>query len=277
MDQDFMNRFMPRIHDVLFRDEDHWRSHAYQVAIHSTRMCNLGFVVRGYGVLEVNGNSYELGPGCFYQISPPGSRMKFSTDEADPLLYIAVHFDYRLVQWEGMDMSSKESGSAIPMPHMLALDAVSEVEEQFRRLHQLWNGKQPGYEWRSRILLMELLDGMERKQAAPSLAVLRAEEAIRKAMEHIHVHYKQPVNRDQMARNCSMSVSYFALLFKKIAGYSYVNYVHKVRMDKAKILLRSGLAPISEVAFEVGYQDPLYFSKLFSREVGLSPREYRKG
>ncbi|WP_274380017.1 helix-turn-helix domain-containing protein [Paenibacillus mucilaginosus] len=268
---------MPRIHDVLFRDEDHWRSHAYQVAIHSTRMCNLGFVVRGYGVLEVNGNSYELGPGCFYQISPPGSRMKFSTDEADPLLYIAVHFDYRLVQWEGMDMSSKESGSAIPMPHMLALDAVSEVEEQFRRLHQLWNGKQPGYEWRSRILLMELLDGIERKQAAPSLAVLRAEEAIRKAMEHIHAHYKQPVNRDQMARNCSMSVSYFALLFKKIAGYSYVNYVHKVRMDKAKILLRSGLAPISEVAFEVGYQDPLYFSKLFSREVGLSPREYRKG
>ncbi|MFC4102708.1 helix-turn-helix domain-containing protein [Paenibacillus xanthanilyticus] len=101
--------------------------------------------------------------------------------------------------------------------------------------------------------------------------------SFKKAMEHLHDHYKQPVNRDQMARICSMSVSYFSLLFKKITGYSYVNYVHKVRMDKAKILLRSGLAPISEVAFEVGYQDPLYFSKLFSREVGLSPREYRKG
>jgi AraC-like DNA-binding protein len=277
MDQDFMNRFLPRIHAVLFRDEQHWRDHGYQAVRTSTQMCNVGFAVEGVGSLEVNGGAYELGAGCFYHISPRGSRMRFVTDAQHPLLYFAVHFDYRLVQWEGAEFSSKESGTAIPLPHVLKLDAVSEAEEQFRKLYQLWNEKQPGYEWRSRTLLIEILNGIESKHASPSLAVLRAEDAIRKAMEQVHTQYKHPVSREKMARDCSMSVSYFGLLFKKITGYSYVNYIHKVRLDKAKVLLRNGIAPISEIAFEVGYSDPLYFSKMFTREVGLSPREYRKG
>ncbi|WP_240479685.1 helix-turn-helix domain-containing protein [Paenibacillus wynnii] len=96
-------------------------------------------------------------------------------------------------------------------------------------------------------------------------------------MEHVHTQYRQPADRYEMARICSMSVSYFSLLFKKITGYSYVNYVQKTRVDHAKALLRNGFAPISEIADKVGYSDPLYFSKLFSREVGMSPREYRRG
>ncbi|WP_240479684.1 AraC family ligand binding domain-containing protein [Paenibacillus wynnii] len=144
MDQDFMNRLIPRIHDIVFRDEQHWRDNAYQVEIPTTRMCNLGLAVGGTGKLAVNGEEYELRRGCFYHISPPRSRMRFISDRDNPLLYIAVHFDYRLVHWEGTELASKEADTAIPLPHVLQLEAEADAEEQFRKLYSLWNGKQPG-------------------------------------------------------------------------------------------------------------------------------------
>lgn len=277
MDQDFMNRFMPRIVDVLFRDKQHWDNHQYEVVIPATRMCNLGYVVGGEGKLEINDVSYKLRQGCLYHISPPGVRLRFTSETASPLLYIAVHFDYRLVEWEGRELTSRVSQAALRLPHVLELASVKRAEEQFRELHQLWNDQRPGYEWRSRDFLIHLLDQLEGMQTPKPLTELRAEEAIRRAMEHVHECYKEPLNRERMAQYCTMSVSYFSLLFKKYTGYSYVQYIHKVRLEKAKNLLRSGFAPVSEIARDIGYEDPLYFSKQFTREVGLSPRDYRKG
>ncbi|MBU5348318.1 AraC family transcriptional regulator [Paenibacillus lautus] len=277
MDQDFMNRFMPRVVDVLFRDKQHWNNHQYEVVIPSTQMCNMGYVVSGEGKLEINDESYMLRKGCFYHVSPPGVRLRFTTESTNPLLYIAVHFDYRLIEWEGRELTSKGYRTSLRLPHVLELDSVTRAEEQFRQLLHLWNDKGPGYEWRSRNFLIHLLDQLEGMQASKPLSELRAEQSIHHAMEHVHEHFREPLNREQMAQYCSLSVSYFSLLFKKYTGYSYVQYLHKVRLEKAKMLLRNGFAPVSEIARDIGYEDPLYFSKLFTREVGLSPRDYRKG
>lgn len=277
IDQEFMNRFLPRIQDVLLRDETHWRNHSYEVKIPSTRMCNLGYVLDGSGELEVNDARLELRKGCFYQISPPGSRLRFASSREHPLLYIAVHFEYRLLHWEGKEVSLREASSALPIAHAIMLDSIAMAEQGFRELLQMWNQKQPGFEWRSRLLLMDILDGIERMRTDQSMAVKRAAEAIRRIMEEVHIHHREPPDRERMAKKCSMSVNHFSMLFKKISGYSYVNYVNKVRIDRAKVLLRSGTDTIAEIAAEIGYSDPLYFSRLFSREVGISPREYRGG
>ncbi|MFD2611675.1 AraC family transcriptional regulator [Paenibacillus gansuensis] len=277
MDQEFINGFMPRIFDVLLRDETHWRHHDFQVVIPSTRMCNLGFVIQGEGTLEINGIKHQLQKGCVYHISPPGSSLIFSTNATNPLLYIAVHFDYRLIQWEGMELLSKEPAGALPLPHVLTTEEDSWTKEKFQQLQDGWNEKQPGYEWRCRALLVKLLSEVEKRQHSASLALLRSEQSMRGAMEHVHSQFKHPKSRLQMARECSMSISNFSLLFKRISGYSYVSYINKIRMERAKSLLRNGIAPINEIAYEVGYSDPLYFSRLFSRETGMSPREYRQG
>jgi AraC-like DNA-binding protein len=277
MDQDFMNRFLPKVFAVLIRDEAHWQENRYETARPVTQMCNLGFVLSGEGKLEINQVVYPLRRGSVYHITPIGSQMRFTSDQASPLIYIAIHFDYRLIQWDGVELLAKESRAALPMPHVLELDALTRAEEGFRQLHQIWNDKQPGYEWRARSLLIELIDSLESMQAPLTTAEQRTEESIRQAMLYVHEHYHNPVDREQIARSCSLSVSYFSLLFKKYTGYSYVQYIHKIRLEKAKMLLRTGSAPIGEIAGEIGYSDPLYFSKLFTREVGLSPREYRKG
>ncbi|WNR46065.1 AraC family transcriptional regulator [Paenibacillus roseipurpureus] len=276
MNQDFMNRFIPKINAILLRDENFWQGNDYQAVRTATQVCNMGFILSGSGTLEIRDMVYPLQKGCFYQLSPIGSSIRMTSSLEAPLVYLAIHFDYRLMQWEGMELSIQEAKTGLPLPHVTELASASDAEARFRKLYHMWTEKQAGYEWRSRIALTELLSDIEGMQGQQHLPDTKSDELMKSAMMYVNKQFHNPMSRDAMAKQCAMSVSYFSVLFKKYTGYSYVQYIHKVRLDRAKVLLRSSYAPISEIAREIGYEDPLYFSKMFMREVGLSPREYRK-
>ena len=70
--------------------------------------------------------------------------------------------------------------------------------------------------------------------------------------------------------------SYFSSLFKKETGSSFVEYLSKIRIDKAKDLLRESDLRIQDICLMVGYNDVKYFSKLFIKYTGLKPKDYRK-
>ncbi|MNF06130.1 Arabinose operon regulatory protein [compost metagenome] len=73
----------------------------------------------------------------------------------------------------------------------------------------------------------------------------------------------------------SLSVSHYSALFKKVMGISPLQFVEKVRIDHAKTMLTGTSKPISKIAREVGYNDPLYFTRVFTKVTGVAPREYR--
>ncbi|MEG2653868.1 MAG: helix-turn-helix domain-containing protein, partial [Ruthenibacterium sp.] len=73
----------------------------------------------------------------------------------------------------------------------------------------------------------------------------------------------------------AISVSYFSAIFKAGTGYTFVEYLTQVRIEKAKELLKLTEKRTSEIAAEVGFADPHYFSVTFKRVTGLTPREYR--
>ncbi len=71
-------------------------------------------------------------------------------------------------------------------------------------------------------------------------------------------------------------MSHFAAQFRRATGYSVVEYQTRVRMGRARELLDTTDRTIASVAREVGYGDPLYFSRQFRRIHGTSPRTYRE-
>jgi two-component system response regulator YesN len=73
-----------------------------------------------------------------------------------------------------------------------------------------------------------------------------------------------------------LCASYFSNLFKKETGDNFTDYLTNLRIAKAKEFLQQTDMNVAEISFRVGYSDARYFSKLFSKVVGIKPTEYRK-
>lgn len=100
---------------------------------------------------------------------------------------------------------------------------------------------------------------------------------IRKAIDYLISHAREPFALDSLARYCGLSVSRLALLFKKETGSSPQQFLERHRMQQAGQLLRLTSLSITEIAHDSGYGDPFYFSNRFRRFAGRSPSEYRDG
>ncbi|SDS08639.1 two-component system, response regulator YesN [Paenibacillaceae bacterium GAS479] len=100
---------------------------------------------------------------------------------------------------------------------------------------------------------------------------------IGKALLYIEEHYAEDrVSLQDICRHVLMSTSYFSQMFKQETGETFVEYLTRFRMSKAKDLLTSTSLKFYEIASMVGYSDPNYFSLSFKKHAGLSPREYRE-
>lgn len=97
-----------------------------------------------------------------------------------------------------------------------------------------------------------------------------------KALEFIHENYPNPISCGSLARELGYSESYVRSIFKKEGGSSVQAVINRVRLSSAKRLLRTTGMSITEIAFSVGFTDSNYFSAFFKKQVGKTPKEYRK-
>lgn len=88
--------------------------------------------------------------------------------------------------------------------------------------------------------------------------------------------FSQEISIEEYAKNQHMSVCWFIRCFKRYMGMTPLQYVTSIRITKAKDLLKNTAFTIQEVGRLVGYENPLYFSRIFKKQTGHSPSEYRK-
>lgn len=93
--------------------------------------------------------------------------------------------------------------------------------------------------------------------------------------EVIKLHLFSNLSIEELARLCNMSHSSFKREFKKEFDDTPSNYINSKRLEKAEELLSITENAISEIAYEVGFNDPLYFTRFFKTKTGLTPSEYR--
>ena len=88
-------------------------------------------------------------------------------------------------------------------------------------------------------------------------------------------HIDQPVTLERLAAVANMSKYHFSNRYKQLTGYSPIKHFLNMKMEHACHLLDSTDLGVGEIALRVGYDDPLYFSRLFRKTIGSSPRGYR--
>ena len=101
-------------------------------------------------------------------------------------------------------------------------------------------------------------------------------QEMEQAVQYFSQNYNSPISIDEYAHSHNFSISWFIQSFKQYTGTTPTQYLLFLRISNAKNLLENTSFNISEISRAIGYENPLYFSRIFKKQSGLSPSEYRK-
>jgi len=146
--------------------------------------------------------------------------------------------------------------------------------------------KELGFDEEMKVSLGRLDTPMQIKEATKAQLVMMIERLgewrkngmralLLQAKEYIDNNYHKSVSLEDVAEQLGISSYYLSKLFKERFQVTFIDYLKNTRLQKAKELLVDGTMPLKEIALTIGYKDPNYFSRIFKKEVGVSPREYR--
>ncbi len=98
---------------------------------------------------------------------------------------------------------------------------------------------------------------------------------VQKAVGYLEVHLGQPFELEGIARYCSVHPAHLSRQFKKETGYTLTDFLNRLRVREAKARLRLDRSPIEEIASKLGFEDPSYFARVFKKQEGVTPSQYR--
>jgi two-component system response regulator YesN len=117
-------------------------------------------------------------------------------------------------------------------------------------------------------------------EACRNVKVKREESSssvIDKAKAFIDKQYYKDISLDEVSKEVNISPYYFSKLFKEETGENFIEYLTNLRINKAKELLSATDMSMKEICCEIGYSDPNYFSRIFKKNLGVTPTEYKEG
>ncbi|MCX7934912.1 MAG: AraC family transcriptional regulator [Planctomycetota bacterium] len=125
------------------------------------------------------------------------------------------------------------------------------------------------------LLLLMLRDTSARRlpRQAATYGQRRREDLFRRAQAYLQEHYRECIGLEQIAKALGTSPYHLSHVFSQQADFSLFDYLTRLRLARARELLRAGRLNVSEVARAVGYQSANYFAKVFRRNFGMAPSE----
>lgn len=181
-------------------------------------------------------------------------------------LHFSGHGVPELLRKSGLDGRTAEIG------------CVPEVREQFLRIIRELQLKQYQYEMYCNAYILFLLSVLSRgRMQKENAGCAQKYRRISDVIEQMNLRCQEDLSVGDLAAMCDLSEYHFIHLFREYTGVSPYAYLTRLRLERAKDLMASTTMNISEIANAVGYSNPLYFSRLFRRHVGVSPSRFREG
>lgn len=231
------------------------------------------FVCEGNGHIVIGENRYLMKKGMLFYI-PPGVRQTIEPRAQNPEHYMTVHFSGSRM---GLNPDGKwkylENIQNLRQPSAQKITYYTPLEELFEKLLDTWNDKGPSYEFIAATLLRQLLIWVSQnkiKQSKNQAIFLKIDQII----EYMRQNINRKVTLEELSGIARLSTFYLSRTFKEATGYPIIKYFNKMKIEKAKELLIDGNKKVKEVAYELGYTNEFYFSRMFKRVEGLSPKEF---
>ncbi|ABN53414.1 MAG TPA: AraC family transcriptional regulator [Hungateiclostridium thermocellum] len=244
------------------------------------------YIKRGKAVFEIAGYPAEIGPNDIIIIKP-NQPHKFIVKSESGCEFIVLSFkfvnrfdgQYSDVSLENfLDfVSGKETGPFIT----LKVSQKNDIIVLLNRILKERENPDIGSEFLNYLLVMELFVLISRalkmewensiKNKSPKI-----KELIQASVNYINNNYERDISLKDIARYVFLSTSYFTRAFKEEMGISPINYLLKIRVERAKELLKDTDNRISDIALSVGFSNQQRFNDIFKKYVKLTPLQYRK-
>lgn len=209
----------------------------------------------GETVYTSNGKQF-ISNATHMVILPKGCSYEWECTQAGH--YAILEFESNLTHYEPFAFSVKNS------------DKISKI---FRELEYNRNLNQPMAELesiRDAYTLILMLQKTQDKSYYPTEKLKKIEPA----MEYISQNFNKEITNDALAALTGLSTVYFRKLFTQIIGVSPIAYVHQLRIQKAKEMLKSDFSTLTDIAQSLGYPSLYDFSRTFKKHTGISPSKY---
>jgi len=231
----------------------------------------LFYCFKGQGTIETDDMTIQLKSNTFY-IIPPGIAHHYYSHPKNPWSIYWVHFT-------GIHAASFNEKFDSLFPE--GIPTLRLEEHRVLLFDNLIDVMEDGYSATNleyvNISLWQLLNSF----LYESFFLERGKKSMKKnpvenAIEYMKDHLDNALKINDIAAHFHYSPSHFYLIFKSYTGYSPINYFNHLKIQKACQYLSFTAMSVKEISFALGYNDPLYFSRLFKKLMSASPLQYRK-
>lgn len=240
-------------------------SYGYGPIIRDTYI--LHYILDGKGTLYANDKEYPVSDKQAF-IAYPGELTYYEADAKEPWNYIWIRFHGvkvpDLVHDAGFSKDTPVFIPDSPCPQLdqCLLNILHHHDKEYACIGNVY-------------LMFQLMSETTTNKPAKTSDAGNTLLYIKAVTDYITKKYSEPVRIKEIADYLGLDRSYLCKLFKRATNYTPMEYLISFRIRKARQLLKQTDLPIQHIAYSVGYSDPFAFSKLFKRETGMSPSDYR--
>ena len=233
---------------------------------------------RDYQILYVaNGKTHFWFDGR-EEIVSTGHMVLYKPEEIQKYVYyLEDNPEVFWIHFTGSDVKNILAYHGISLDeHVFYCGVLPDYKALFRKIIQELQLCRYGYEDYIASLFNDILLLVDRQQHEQKKATGNVQEQIERAAAYFNENYNTKISIDDYAESLHISTNWFIHNFKQYAGMSPAQYILSLRMVNAQSLLERTTYNIKEISEIVGYENPLYFSRVFKKEIGKSPAQYRK-
>lgn len=191
--------------------------------------------------------------------------------------YVEDHPEVFWIHFTGYDVKNILEYHGISLDqHVFYSGTLPEYKMSLRKIIQELQQCKYGYEDYIASLFNNILLLVSRQQQEGENAATNIPEEIEAAAAYFNEHYNTKISVEQYAESLHISTNWFIRNFKQHMKISPAQYLLSLRMVNAQSLLENTDYSVGEIAEIVGYDNQLYFSRVFKKEYGISPAQYRK-
>lgn len=240
-----------------------------QKSLNGDDFISLVYCINGGGVTTIQEENYIIGPGDFFFI-PTNTPYHYKADENKPWSIFWFNFKgYEAEQLLKLFYQQNNSYKAF----------LSYNEDRIQLFDIIYKSLKRGYSKENLLILnmalIHFLSSSIFNLKQKTKIKDKSQEIVNNSVELMKKNYDTPISLDRLAQHANISVSHYSSLFKKKTGISPIEYFNQIKIQKACQFLKHTDILIKEVAFKVGLEDAHYFSRIFLKIKGVSPKKYR--